>query len=456
MRRNAVRLVCLLGCGAVLLAVQSVVLQYIFKQEKDSVQHFGPAWGLIRDVVDAAAQTSFPLFILDAGILQCLAEKTAPAERPLCFDLPRGQTFVQFGSLGHFAAQKEADFLNLLSRVGYQTSKLSVPNPKVLAHGLEVLIPTHYLVSHKHNALHVVVFHERPGNFWWHAAAPAAAVEGGSNSSDVTSFDKLVTPANKLQFVHSDGAYEKVEVLPCDLASGVRSFAPSQLDTFATEQPFIECNATRARLFHAIHGRDETPEAELFRLKVHRLLVKVKQLLGELDVPFWISSGTCLGFFRQCDVIPYTTDVDIGIFIKDYKPEIISAFSTHDIPLTHLFGKVEDSYELSFRDRDVKLDIFFFYEEDDHIWNGGTQARTGKKFKYTFPKFRLCWTEFLDIKLRVPCETEKYIEANYGSNWFQPIKRWDWKASPPNVEENGVWPVEEWPQVIKLFPLPES
>ncbi|KAL1470976.1 hypothetical protein MTO96_023899 [Rhipicephalus appendiculatus] len=228
---------------------------------------------------------------------------------------------------------------------------------------------------------------------------------------------------------------------------------PTQFDTFVDEQPFIECNSTRARLFHTIHGRDETPEAELFRLKVHRLLLKVKQLLGELNVPFWISSGTCLGFFRQCDVIPYTTDVDIGVFIKDYKPEIISAFSTHDIPPHSL---VEDSYELSFRDRDVKLDIFFFYEEDDHIWNGGTQARTGKKFKYTFPKFKLCWTEFLDIKLRIPCETEKYIEANYGPNWFQPMKRWDWKASPPNVEENGIWPVEEWPHVIKLFPLPES
>lgn len=44
--------------------------------------------------------------------------------------------------------------------------------------------------------------------------------------------------------------------------------------------------------------------------------------------------------------------------------------------------QVEDSLELSFQgEDDVKLDIFFFYEEDDHIWNGGTQAKSGKKFK---------------------------------------------------------------------------
>ena len=42
-----------------------------------------------------------------------------------------------------------------------------------------------------------------------------------------------------------------------------------------------------------------------------------------------------------------------------------------------------DSLELSFMNinKDVKLDIFFFYEEDDYVWNGGTQSKTGKKFK---------------------------------------------------------------------------
>lgn len=46
--------------------------------------------------------------------------------------------------------------------------------------------------------------------------------------------------------------------------------------------------------------------------------------------------------------------------------------------------------ELSFQGQDdVKLDIFFFYEETDHVWNGGTQAKTGKKFKYESDKYLL-------------------------------------------------------------------
>lgn len=43
--------------------------------------------------------------------------------------------------------------------------------------------------------------------------------------------------------------------------------------------------------------------------------------------------------------------------------------------------QVEDSLELSFLSGDVKLDIFFFYREGDVMWNGGTQAKSGRKFK---------------------------------------------------------------------------
>lgn len=68
-----------------------------------------------------------------------------------------------------------------------------------------------------------------------------------------------------------------------------------------------------------------------------------------------------------------------------------------------------------------------------------------------FPKFKLCWTLFLGLKVRVPCETITYIEANYGKNWYQPVTSWDWKKSPPNVRENGEWPEAERAEVIQIY-----
>ncbi|KAH9498494.1 hypothetical protein Btru_007649 [Bulinus truncatus] len=61
---------------------------------------------------------------------------------------------------------------------------------------------------------------------------------------------------------------------------------------------------------------------------------------------------------------------------------------------------------------------------DEYIWNGGTQASTGNKFKYIFPPLQLCWTKFLDLWVRVkPCPASPYIYANYGPKWMTPDKK---------------------------------
>lgn len=119
--------------------------------------------------------------------------------------------------------------------------------------------------------------------------------------------------------------------------------------------------------------------------------------------------------------------------------------------LSHRFGRLDDTFELSFKSpAGLKLDMFFFYREGaDREWNGGTQARTGNKYKYTFARFALCWTEFVGVEVRVPCDTLAYIQSNYGDEWFTPVTTWDWKASPPNVRPNGAWPADDFPDVIQ-------
>lgn len=47
-----------------------------------------------------------------------------------------------------------------------------------------------------------------------------------------------------------------------------------------------------------------------------------------------------LGWFRQCDLIPYSKDVDIGIWITDYKDGVIQRLQDSGLTLIHRFGKV--------------------------------------------------------------------------------------------------------------------
>nr|XP_022313704.1 fukutin-like isoform X1 [Crassostrea virginica] len=279
---------------------------------------------------------------------------------------------------------------------------------------------------------HVVVFYPRSTFLWT---------------------SQIQMPTSDLSFGTTARAYDFFETRSLTI-DGLHVSVPKSIRHFLhmhQESQFLECNYERAKFFYAQHPKDKSEEAQRFQRKARQLLVKGKEVLDSLGVRFWLSSGTCLGWFRQCDIITYSKDVDFGIWIKDHKPEIIDSMEAAGLPLKHVFGKVTDSYELSFKAGEVKLDLFFFYEEGDTMWNGGTDAVTGDKLKYVFPKFELCWTLFLDVRVRVPCPTQPYIEANYGKKWEVPVTSWDWKSSAFNVRPNGAWPKAEWKEVIQVY-----
>jgi len=67
---------------------------------------------------------------------------------------------------------------------------------------------------------------------------------------------------------------------------------------------------------------------------------------------------------------------------SEYSKELIPLFAERGFKLKHVFGRENDSFEISFTYNDLKLDLFFFYQEEGNtVWNGGTQAKTGLKFK---------------------------------------------------------------------------
>ncbi|XP_078657499.1 ribitol-5-phosphate transferase FKTN-like [Branchiostoma floridae x Branchiostoma belcheri] len=400
--------------------------------------------------VKHTSQADLPLFLMDPAVLSAVRNSShgAADERrgtQHCRYLCSSQGVITLGLLGDSHIKLKPDLLQGLHGDGFQYVITEGHDPRLasVASMAAGKVPHHMLFRRHDTVIHIVVLYERPGKFLWHAAVEP------ENTQKWTS----LIGDRELQFGEHEGAYDKMEIVPTKL-DGVKLNIPKDPAAFLQQIPharFLECDYEQARKFQTAYGSDQTVEGVEFVGKAKRLLSQGKAVLDRIGVRFWMSSGTCLGWFRQCGIIPHSKDVDFGIWIKDYRDTLIPAFQAAGLSLKHRFGKVEDSFELSFQSGDVKLDIFFFYEEDDIMWNGGTQARTGKKFKYIFPRFTLCWTEFLDMKVRVPCQTLAYIQANYGANWYEPVKQWDWKNSPPNVQPNGQWPEEEWPEVIQLF-----
>ncbi|XP_040915455.1 fukutin isoform X1 [Toxotes jaculatrix] len=405
-------------------------------------------WQTVKKFLALAQRFRLPMFLADTAVLTLLSQdavrqRDRQAREPHCSFLCTGRPITSF-ALHANLWKYDPGFLLAAQQKGFELMELWGEDPRLSS--LDTLsgeeVPLHFLFRLQGYIIQVVFLYERSGNYLWHGAIRLR-----------TNMDRSFAPFKLLDYGRHAGAYDRPELV-LTVLDGLDVQVPRNVSRFLSEQRharFLECRYRDAHNFLQLYPDDSSPAALEFRRKTKSLLHVAARTLAHLDIPFWLSSGTCLGWFRQCSIISYSHDVDIGIFIEDFRWDIVAAFGDAGLSLKHKFGKVGDSLELSFLRDDVKLDVFFFYKDGDVVWNGGTQAKTGRKFKYVFPRFSLCWAELLEVKVRVPCETLDYVTANYGSSWSIPVRSWDWKSSPSNVQENGAWPLAEWAELIQVY-----
>lgn len=393
------------------------------------------------------------LFLIDRNILNHYENAVFDEEKKTCVfcNIKKGQPITFALLCPTNTSLEEHVLLPILKawEVGFWVESVISSRPRKFS-SYHVNLPLGFILQKGKGSvvIEIVLLHEREGDFWWH----------GSFHQDVQYKSKLFN-LNLLDIkddlvLSHEGAFDKFHVKSV-VIDDIKINVPKDVVQFlGLSSQFIECNYEQADKFYKNYGKDTSPKAIRFAHKARKILLTAKAALDDLRIPFWISSGTLLGFYRQCDIIPYSMDVDIGVFISDYNDKIIKAFQDRKFKLKHKFGKLSEGFELSFMMSNIKLDVFFLYDGGDHFWNGGVSrngTNTVIRFKYKFPKFTLCWTEFLDMKIGIPCETENYVKANYGPDWFKPVKYWDWRSSPYNVEVAGVWRDEDVNEVFQTL-----
>lgn len=177
-----------------------------------------------------------------------------------------------------------------------------------------------------------------------------------------------------------------------------------------------------------------------------KILKKTKEVLDELRIPFFISSGTCLGYLREGKFLDHDYDIDVGIFREDYTPIIINKMAEKGLILYRTLGNVKDGLELSFRlkgtrlGKHAKIDIFLHYKENDNIyWISYIAPKFKKVIKYQVSDFILKPVNFMDTTINVPYPTVKYIREHYGSDWYISTKpnilggSYDYRTSPTSI-----------------------
>lgn len=199
---------------------------------------------------------------------------------------------------------------------------------------------------------------------------------------------------------------------------------------------------TRLRLENFMET-ESSPKQDTYR----HILSQTKDALDALDIPFFLSSGTCLGYVRERDFIEHDYDVDVGIEASDFKPQLFDEMNKRGLHLYRILGTLETGMEISFYleaspvSHRAKVDIFVHKDEGlKTCWYTYTVDKA-KKLKYCVTKFNLQKVDFLGLKVNVPDPVKKYLEEHYGKDWRIPksngvLGDYNFSSSPISLVNN--------------------
>ena len=193
------------------------------------------------------------------------------------------------------------------------------------------------------------------------------------------------------------------------------------------------------------------------RMRARRVLSEVVSILNSAQIPFWLTSGTLLGWFREGDFISNDPDIDLGIHLSDYSHLLPSLFQNAGFRLGFR-GTQKEGMELSVakgpfgKHGETKVDLFFFMP---HPQGGRWHAIWPKKGRlgYRYEEFSVEKKSFCGIEVGVPSNPEGYIENQYGTDWRTPDALWAWDKSPFNlfVPPPPLWKESGWKEVVTVI-----
>lgn len=316
-----------------------------------------------------------------------------------------------------------------------------IQNPNIVLEKKAIL---HRFYTLNHFVIHVVTFFRR-SNYFWH----------GKVSTVPRDVSKII--GDSLQFGRHEGAFERFQ-LELFLHNGIDYYAPQDRIYFLFEMTtsnFVDCNFESAWEFFIQYQNISVPSIEFARAFIEAIQ-ELKNQFREKLIPVWIASGTLLGWYRQCSIIPYTHDVDLAAWIKDFDPSLIDHLNSNSKTMINaILGMPEDSLQFIFNVNNLKVDLFFTYKEENYFWYGGHVVQEGYRFKYVYPKFELCSAELLYQKVLVPCDSEAIVSSEYGPNWQIPIPVWNYEYSSYNVKDKKFWTNEQRNKSFYVFAQPE-
>lgn len=173
------------------------------------------------------------------------------------------------------------------------------------------------------------------------------------------------------------------------------------------------------------------------RKKLWKLLVRVTRYLEKKGIPYWIDSGTLLGFIREKGFLPQFKNINIGI-PAEYFQQIadMSPYTFFPYRLKPSYDRAGVEWIPGYRNSIYTKPIFYFRSQniplhltpkftsgDTVRWIDGINGRTCKEAAASFFQKRETIT-IQGVPFSVPQNSSEYLTVRYGE-WKNPTSRWN-------------------------------
>lgn len=213
------------------------------------------------------------------------------------------------------------------------------------------------------------------------------------------------------------------------------------------------------RPYEAYLQRESKKMLRVFKKHGFVALKRFDECLNSHNINYSLAFGTLLGAVREHDFIPFDNDIDLAMWIDDYKPEMIDYLKEYGIKLKHTFSVDNDTFgkEDSFEYKGVQLDIFYFYRDNEgktyccdfvNQPDCDTRIESIKKHGGLLPRRlflplsdQVIRTDFKGIEVSIPANYQDILEFRYGKDYMTPKPGWrpDTKYIIPVLDKLGIY-----------------
>ena len=469
--------------GIILSAVCVGVNWFLLVKAEQEVYHFHKLSDrtvhhqktCLTEFLDVFKTLMTPMLLIDMDILPLLF-RSRPKEwhasdhkcKQLCKLHPEEKHVVSFAAEAAHFVVKMPDIMRMLSAHNFSLHLSLVKNQSSID---GEYLPTYLWLAKKDHIIQLAFLHRRNSHIkdaeylWvgpitdehWNETVRALAPVLTDGWHDMERMG-LKFP----RYEHAFDITHNLLAVPTDI-DGHQVAVPYHIDKFMKMyqgSKFLTCNQTKATEFRkSFHKAFPPPTSnELRNLRDMVEVLRITKYVFDIkDYSFWLTGDLLLDWYRECNISRFQKDLEIGVWASEFDSvekvnELIQHLEFQNLTLVHTFGQLSDSYEIRFHldtNENVNINILFFYEDGDVIWNGRTDHFVNQKYKYRFPRPEFCWTEFVYYKVQIPCDTHTYVTTMFGDKWNVLVPSSRRKHSDSNnMDLNGYWLQKEWKEAI--------